>query len=199
MPASHNGIAQDWKSWPFGVTRFDSWSGRDFGKMNLTKITKGTDQEIKELAARVNRIEKSRFLIDKELSRDYTLAYYPPIISFKCFTEPFYSFKLHIGNFKDKNEESFWRNAAITHKDILFNGHVTKGYINLGMGSLRGYVSILDNNRRLGVYVKKGIVKDLLTEDDLIPYQAWLAESTDISSDNTDNKGRGKKKNAKKD
>ena len=27
-PTSHNGIAQDWKSWPFGAPRFDSWSGR---------------------------------------------------------------------------------------------------------------------------------------------------------------------------
>ena len=25
---SHNGIAQDWNSWPFGASRFDSWSER---------------------------------------------------------------------------------------------------------------------------------------------------------------------------
>ena len=27
-PTSHNGIAQDWNSWPLGAPRFDSWCGR---------------------------------------------------------------------------------------------------------------------------------------------------------------------------
>lgn len=34
MPISHSGIAQDWKSWPFGAPRFNSWCGR-MDKENL--------------------------------------------------------------------------------------------------------------------------------------------------------------------
>jgi hypothetical protein len=41
LPTSHNGIAQDWNSWPLGAPRFDSWRGRMYKAIPFSDVKIG--------------------------------------------------------------------------------------------------------------------------------------------------------------
>ena len=149
------------------------------------------DEDTAKLIQRVNRIE-SKGLLDKRLSLDYKPIMHKPSIFFRCLENNSYSFRIHKDGFRDYEESQFWQGIAKREELVFFNGAANRFY-EVGFGSLKGYLSTIKENRKLALYLREGVIKDLLTERNLILYQAWLAESADTSS-----KGDDELKNAKR-
>ena len=81
-----------------------------------------------------------------------------PWLYFNCLEKDKYSFKIH--DLEMENESMLWHLAAQKDEKVEFEGFLT-------LGSLRGYLTVPEENYKIGVVVKSGRIRKLIGKEEL--------------------------------
>jgi len=104
-------------------------------------------------------------LFSKKVSLNYEAVSNQPWVGFNCKENNKYSFRIHDLEIGEK-ELIYWHGSAQKNKEIKFNGFENI-FSYFGDAKLRGILSIPEDNQRLGIYMEKGRINKLKTQEQL--------------------------------
>ncbi|MCK5149735.1 hypothetical protein KAJ87_02325 [Candidatus Pacearchaeota archaeon] len=104
-------------------------------------------------------------IFSKKISLDYKAKSNQPWLSLECVQNDRFSFQVHDLELGEK-EAPYWQLAGQKKKEMKFEGFVNRLY-NKGIGYLRGYLKVPEDNREIGIFVKEGRIIKLKSGEEI--------------------------------